>query len=66
MACYQKKKKKKLVKTVLKEAQTLDLIAQNFKSTIIKILKDLKEISCKETIRTNPDQIENVLKSQKS
>lgn len=65
MACYQKKKKK-LVKTVLKEAQTLDLIAQNFKSTIIKILKDLKEISCKETIRTNPDQIENVLKSQKS
>lgn len=56
----QEKKTPNLVETILQEVQTLDLLDQEFKSTVLNMLKDLKE-----TIRTNSDQTENILKRQK-
>lgn len=56
----QEKKPPNLVETILQEVQTLDLLDQEFKSTVLNMLKDLKE-----TIRTNSDQTENILKRQK-
>lgn len=37
------KRKNKLTETVLKNDMTADLLLKNFKTTILKILKELKE-----------------------
>ena len=45
----------KLTETVPKEAQTLDLLDKDFKSTILNMLKELKE-----TRKITYGQIENI------
>ena len=40
--------KRQIIETVTEEAQALDLLAKDFKSAILNMFKNLKEIMCKE------------------
>lgn len=56
-----------LPETVPKEAQILDLLHEDFKSTILNMLKELKETideELKETRRTKYKQRENINKEK--
>lgn len=41
-------RKKKLIKTVPEKTQTLYLLGKDFKSTVLNMLKELKEVMVKE------------------
>ena len=53
MAIHWEEKREKLIDTVPKEAQTLDLLDKDFQSTILNILKEIKDIMDKELIKGN-------------
>lgn len=53
MAIHWEEKREKLRDTVSKEAQTLDLLDKDFQSTILNILKEIKDIMDKELIKGN-------------
>lgn len=53
MAIHWEEKREKLRDTVSKEAQTLDLLNKDFQSTILNILKEIKDIMDKELIKGN-------------